>query len=204
MVLTRLDDDKKFLVEQNMKLVYKVAHDIGIPQSATDFDDIVQEGCLGLMFAAENYNSEISKFSTYACSCIKYAIMSYLTERKTQEERFSCVKFDDIVPNTDDMTFGDVIPAKEETSEAVDIAELRRITNCALGNMGTEKTRRVVRYYLDGVFEHYAPTYKFIASKFGVSKQWVSAIMAKYRKQLFMILRREGYDVPVGRRVDGA
>lgn len=62
---------KEFLVADNMGLIYSYArrYDYAL------FQDIVQEGCIGLLRAAEKYESDRgTKFSTYASFWINQAI----------------------------------------------------------------------------------------------------------------------------------
>lgn len=197
MVLNRLDDRHKPLVESNLKLVFKMVNSLGIQQSSPNYDDAVQEGCMGLMFAAQNYNADLSKFSTYACICVKGAIQTYLSGNSRRNERLPSVSFSDVVPGTCDVTFEDIIASDETLYDEISAQELYRISVLTIQKMGTEKTRRIVRYYIDRMFMNAAPTYKLLASKFGVSKQWVSSLMGTYRKYLSQALRQEGYDVPM-------
>ena len=59
-----LNDEQRQIVEDNMNLVYSIAHKYNRPNL---FDDLVQEGCIGLMYALERFDSNAGiKFSTYA------------------------------------------------------------------------------------------------------------------------------------------
>ena len=68
------------LIEQNMRLVLKIANDFlgrGLP-----WDDLVSEGNRGLMSAARKFNPERgTKFSTYSAWWIKQAIRQAIAEQ---------------------------------------------------------------------------------------------------------------------------
>ena len=68
------------LINSNLRLVIHIARKyqgIGLP-----LEELIQEGNLGLIHAAENYNYiKGSRFSTYATKCIKRAIINGLNER---------------------------------------------------------------------------------------------------------------------------
>lgn len=72
--------DAEALIEQNLRLVLKIANDFlgrGLP-----WDDLVSEGNRGLMTAARRYNPERgAKFSTYSALWIKQAIHQALAEQ---------------------------------------------------------------------------------------------------------------------------
>jgi RNA polymerase sigma-32 factor len=68
--------DQQALVSDNRKLVYKIAgelHFLGAP-----FNDLVQEGCVGLCRAASKYDQTRGvKFSTYAAYWIRACMMAF-------------------------------------------------------------------------------------------------------------------------------
>ena len=63
-------------VEGNMGLVHKVAHNmrpILCHSGLLQYEDLVSEGVLGLMWALERFDSKKGyKFSSYAASCIRF------------------------------------------------------------------------------------------------------------------------------------
>jgi RNA polymerase primary sigma factor len=71
---------RALLIEKNLRLVVSVAkkyRDIGLP-----FEDLVQEGNLGLMRAADRFDPELgNRFSTYAVWWIKQAIVRAIEDK---------------------------------------------------------------------------------------------------------------------------
>jgi RNA polymerase sigma factor (sigma-70 family) len=67
--------ERNKLVENNMRLVYRLANDLwGWAKSkyVGEFDDLVSEGMIGLINAAKAWDdSKGIKFSSFAYSCIK-------------------------------------------------------------------------------------------------------------------------------------
>jgi RNA polymerase sigma factor (sigma-70 family) len=68
------------LIERNLRLVVSVAkryRDMGLP-----FEDLIQEGNIGLMKAADRFDSEMGhRFSTYATWWIKQAILRTIEDK---------------------------------------------------------------------------------------------------------------------------
>lgn len=87
----RLNAAQRKLVEDNVRLVYKQAHDRGI------FDeDLIQEGMLGLVNAARYYSPDFGvKFSTYAGSYIWAALMGSYSDKKYRKNKSNTCSLDD-------------------------------------------------------------------------------------------------------------
>jgi RNA polymerase primary sigma factor len=72
---------KQQLIESNLRLVVKIAR--GYITSDVSFMDIIQEGNMGLMWAAEKYDPlKNVRFSTYASWWIRKSIARYLSSRR--------------------------------------------------------------------------------------------------------------------------
>lgn len=71
---------KEQLVLANMRFVVKTAGMYTNYHNWDDYFEIIQEGCIGLISAAEKFNPELgNKFLTYASSWVTLAIRRYLT-----------------------------------------------------------------------------------------------------------------------------
>ena len=72
---------KKKLIQANLKLVVTVARK-AIHMSALPVIDLIQEGNIGLMIAAEKYNYRLGyRFSTYAAWWVKQAMFKAISEQ---------------------------------------------------------------------------------------------------------------------------
>ena len=81
------------LVENNLRFIKMTAHEIWSAQIEVNrtlgvtFDDLVQEGCLGLMGCVEKFNPDGgNKFLTYAAPAIRNSMIDYIRSS-------SCVSF---------------------------------------------------------------------------------------------------------------
>lgn len=72
--------NKDELWEKFKGMVYSIAHKY---RNYAEFDDLVQEGYLGLSYASDTYDdSKGTKFSTHAYNNIRYSILNYLNSYK--------------------------------------------------------------------------------------------------------------------------
>jgi RNA polymerase sigma factor (sigma-70 family) len=67
-----MDDEKRALVEDNLKLARKVAATYEPFGHLMTLDDLLQEACLGLIAAAESYDPSKGKFSTFAYQACRW------------------------------------------------------------------------------------------------------------------------------------
>ena len=71
-----LESDQDKFIEQNIGLVYKIAQKF--TGHGVYLDDLVQEGCIGLINAARAYEPDKGyEFSTYASKCVRGRIMNF-------------------------------------------------------------------------------------------------------------------------------
>ena len=91
----------------NLALVVFIAkrefHHCGLP-----FDDLIQEGNIGLMRAVQHYDSAKGRFSTYAGTAIRNAMFSVLSAEKRSQKQNKAVEkrvekmAEDIFPESDE------------------------------------------------------------------------------------------------------
>jgi RNA polymerase sigma factor (sigma-70 family) len=83
-------NDKEKLIVDNLGLVHFVMRNyVKIPPGL--YEDLYQEGCLGLCKAAETYEPEKGSFSTHAVYCIKGSIYMYLRDNHAVHIPRSCL-----------------------------------------------------------------------------------------------------------------
>lgn len=81
------------LVENNLRFIKMTAHEIWSAQIEVNrtlgvtFDDLVQEGCLGLVGCVEKFNPDGgNKFLTYAAPAIRNSMIDYIRSQRTSFE----------------------------------------------------------------------------------------------------------------------
>lgn len=94
-------NERNKLVEDNLKLVYAVVHK-HYPNCIQD-EDLLQEGRIGLIKAANSYDPERSKFSTWAMCNIKMSMQREFMRRKRLEQ-YPTVSLDELRGGEDDDT----------------------------------------------------------------------------------------------------
>ena len=89
----QLSDDYNVLeaiIEQNNGLIRLIASKFYTGKTASiDYDDLCQEGAIGVMVAARKYRFDMenrTKFSSYAALWIKQKIMRFINNRNTNDE----------------------------------------------------------------------------------------------------------------------
>ncbi len=148
----------------------------GYKGSNVDFEDLVQEGMIGLMHAVAGYDKDCgASFQTFARLCIDRNIISAVraTLRKKQIPKNSLVSIDDAgePANTGDrhaQNPENVVIAKEE------LALLYQKIFASLNDFELG----VLKLYLAGC------SYRSIAEKFGCSYKAVDNAMQRLRRKL--------------------
>lgn len=109
-----MNDEQRKLAEENMGIVfYTLKKYFG---GITADEDLVSAGYEGLCIAAEGFDPERGKFSTYAAQCIRYCVMTELRSRKKHSQNlYLSSKACDLTDSTfdgfhgkEDEAFGDV------------------------------------------------------------------------------------------------
>ena len=108
--------DRQKLVEENLKLVYEVAHKYKYLCCTTvDFEDLVSIGYIGLIKASKAYDDTKNiKFSTLAFVCIKNAILREFVNKQ--------YKFND----TNTVSLNSNINTGSAVVENIELAEIIR------------------------------------------------------------------------------
>ena len=130
---------KKELVQANLKLVMTIARK-AIHVSKLPLVDLIQEGNLGLMIAAEKFNPELGyRFSTYATWWIKQAMFKAISEQSY------CMK----IPVYVQETLSKFSKVK---------AEMERSYNCQVTNQEVAKRMDIEPEKIDSYLSAYTST----------------------------------------------
>lgn len=176
-----IEGDKKArekLINHNMRLVAHVAKKFN---GATEADDLISVGSIGLMKAIDSYRPEKgSSLSTYASRCIENEILMLLRANKKHKV---CISIDETIGYDKDgseLTVKDIIPQKEEldpdtiVEKRVLLEEIKQVMHIRL----SEREYNVIslRYGLNDGIEH---TQQEVANSMNISRSYISRIESK-------------------------
>lgn len=182
------DGDKNAMttiVENNKGLVYfhaKQYHQLS-EMAYLDFDDIVQNGYMGLMSAVEGFDPLLGfKFTTYASQSIKRNIYTGLlcstpweNKRNPKSKLCQVISAYEVVPGTENIAYIDLIEDKAaenafhnsmvEMDRVILRKELFKALNTVFELHETKRSYIILKYGLIGK----PHTYKEIAGMYGVT-----------------------------------
>lgn len=152
------------LIEKHIPLVHSVVNRYQTP--TVDFDDLLQEGMIGLMFAIRSYSGDRgAAFSTFAHKCVTNRILSALSgsarEPHEQELYELSSRWDDIDPQ-------DLLVTKER---------IQRWKELLRDNLSPLE-RDVIRMYLFGY------TVRDIAEKVDVPAKSVDNALQRAKRKM--------------------
>ncbi|MCR5207116.1 MAG: sigma-70 family RNA polymerase sigma factor [Eubacterium sp.] len=137
-----------------------------------EFDDLFQEGMIGLLAAIKSYNSDKgASFKTYAAVCIKNSVIIALNKINTQKSipPDMIVHIDDVDPKS-----RYVVSAEDEYLASISVSALTDILQEKLSHFENE----VLRLYIIGC------SYNEIGEKLGNSPKSVDNAIQRIRKKL--------------------
>lgn len=173
--------DRQKLVEENVKLVYEVAHKYKYLCCTTvDFDDLVSIGYIGLVKASKSYDDTKNiKFSTLAFVCIKNEILREFINKQYRFNDTNTVSLNTII-NTNrysaDLELKDII----QDDKMGDYLEnlYNKILIDSIYEKCTDKEKKVIDLYLEGY------SLKDISVKLGCHWATVSKIISNLKKYI--------------------
>ena len=188
----RTSSEVDALVEQNLNLVQRVIKfEIAVNRNIVglEYDDLFQEGCIWLLHAARTFNSERSKFATYAPKVIRNGLISYCRRNINYQTA--------LMPSIDDDTNGiqrsnailDDFDSWMSMSDMLDMLESAK-RNC---------TDSIVRGIEALEYRARGMTNKEIAQMLNVPPNYVSVWIDRAKKKL---LRDRKFMSALGRDVE--
>lgn len=173
--------DRQKLVEDNIKLVYEVAHKYKyLCCTVTDFDDLISIGSIGLIKASQAYDDTKNiKFSTLAFICIKNAI---LREFVNKQYRFNSTNTVSLHSKKSTNTYEDEVELQEtlrdtKMEDCLDNLECKILIDSVYKKC-TDREKKVIDLYLAGY------TIKDISVKLGCYWMTVRGIIQGLKKYI--------------------
>lgn len=134
-----------------------------------DFDDVLQEGMLGLLKAVDNYDpSQGASFGTFVRLCVGSSIKSAVTRALSDKNR----PLNDSIPLSEGLFYA--FGVEDNVIDREERAELRQ----KLGEKLSDYENRVLDVYLAGL------SYSEIAEKLGSSEKSIDNAVQRIRKKL--------------------
>lgn len=119
----KLTDEQQKLVLDNQKLVYHVIKRLNLYNKLEDYFDI---GLIGLCKAAQTFKPENgSRFSTYACVCIRNDILMEIRNENRQCDAYA-ISFSSIISSSkdNDLSLEDILSDYELENDILNREEL--------------------------------------------------------------------------------
>lgn len=157
---------RNLLIEKNLRWVIKIAKRYELFRGKVPFVDLIEEGNLGLIRAAEKFDHSMGRFSTYANRWIRGKISELIndTEENMTNQGSGC--------------------GKPKLWDPIDEFEWKEHVKCLAENFLARldnRTRRIIEMYF-GFCDERSYTMKEIGEKMGVRKQRVHQIIQQALK----------------------
>lgn len=141
----KMNEKQQKLVLDNQKLVYHVIKQLHLYHKLEDYLDV---GIIGLCKAAQTFKSENnSKFSTYACICIRNNILMEIRNEKRQCDAYA-ISFSSIINSSkgQDLTLEDTLSDYELENNILNKEELISLI-ISIKNLNKEDKRIIDLYF---------------------------------------------------------
>lgn len=181
----KITDNVEKLVTDNMRLVPHVLKGLGISLSNPDYDDFMQIGYIGLIKAAKTYDKGMSKFTTYACTCIRNEILMHF---RKENKKPSLVYFQDEYYHRgykSELTYEDVIGDKkaEFIKYILDRENIEKILSLVINCM-ERKDKIVLLYSMSGLSQ------LEIAKRLELSQPYISRLKSKITEKINLLIKK--------------
>ncbi|MGC8819508.1 MAG: sigma-70 family RNA polymerase sigma factor [Fervidobacterium sp.] len=170
-----LNEAVDLLIEKYYPMVVRIASQFYAPWA--EFDDIVQNGLIGLIKAIYYFEEGKSSFSTFAWRSIESEIKSFITyqNRKKNKMLSDSTSMDSVYDDVDDEQIDYFISDDSTSTNVVRKTILSMIHEEILERLNEEETQ-IFELWLDGY------SYKEIEEKVGVNFKKVDNTVQKVKK----------------------
>lgn len=177
--MNKLTDQQRRMVEENLALVTYVMNERIQYVRRDEWDDVFQEGSIGLCRAAELYNPEHGvHFSSFAVPCIVNAIYAYLRKLTSKNRRFDmeALRLEDYsgMEQSEKLRIGGMLCSRHNVEREFACIELMDFIRNDLSTRETD----IVFMLLDGKRQI------DIAEKIGISQAQVSRTIRRIEQRI--------------------
>ncbi|MFN3692041.1 MAG: sigma-70 family RNA polymerase sigma factor [Fervidobacterium sp.] len=172
-----LSEAVDLIIEKYYPMVVRIASQFFAPWA--EFDDIVQNGLIGLIKAIFYYEKEKSAFPTFAWRSIESEIKTFITyqNRKKNKMLSESASMDSYYDDIEDEQFDYFIEDQHEDTNVVRKTILSIINEQILEKLDEEETK-IYELWLDG------HSYKEIQEQVGVNFKKVDNTVQKIKKMV--------------------
>ena len=169
---------KNKLIEHNLRLV---AH---IIKSYRDQEDLISIGTIGLIKAANSFNSSKgTKFATYASRCIENEILMHFRQKRKSMQDISISDPIDIDKDGNSITLMDIVQDDENILDSIDLSiQSQKLYHFIEQNL--EPREQKILTYRYGLYNVRPLPQREVAKKLDISRSYVSRIEKKALEKL--------------------
>lgn len=177
--MNMLTDQQRRMVEENLPLVTFVMNEHIQYVRQDEWDDVFQEGAIGLCRAAALFSPEQGvKFTSFAVPCIVNAIYAYLRKKTSKKMRFymEALRLEDFScdERSEKLTIGGTLDSGHNVESEFACIDLMDFIRNGLSMRETD----IVFMLLDGKRQI------DIAERFGISQSGVSRIISRIERRI--------------------
>lgn len=179
------DEDKKRLIEHNLRLVVYIAK--RFENTGIGIEDLVSIGTIGLTKAISTFRPDKNiKLATYASRCIENEILMYIRKNANLRSEISIDEPLNVDWDGNELLLSDVLGNDEDNIlYEIEQNEEKAIIRQAVETLAPREREIVqLRFGLDGRDEM---TQKEVADRLGISQSYISRL----EKKIIAHLRRE-------------
>ncbi len=170
-------DAKNKLIEHNLRLVVYISKKF--ENTASDLDDLISVGSIGLIKAINTFNSQKNiKLATYASRCIENEILMYLRKVSKQKNELSLDKTLSLDSEGNELVLSDIIGV--DADEAYNSVESQFENQMVYQVLDTldEKEKSIMKMRF-GLLGEEEKTQKEVAEILNISQSYISRIEKK-------------------------
>ncbi len=171
-------ENKFYLIERNTKKYFK--------RYRSDYYDLFNEGCLGLLDAYYRFDPEKGDFDSFASQVIKNRLMDYIRKTKRDEEKTSSIyeKFDEEDdPLIEKLEDKNIQLVDDEIIEREEKGKKNKIAHDILSKLKPNE-----RYIYKKKLE---TTYRKLSSKLKISPERIRQINIRAKRKIICIMSKD-------------
>ncbi len=154
-------------------LVRSIARSKTLVSADTDYDDLNQIGCFGLLRAIDTFNADGgASFKTYAATCIENAILDELRKKRLATE-----------PIDENPTVGALSPASDPEESVINVETATKLYAAIRAELNDVEFA-VLNLYIEGL------TYQEISARLDLQKKKVDNTIYSIKKKIKTLLHK--------------